>query len=588
MQTTVISCLESTKSKYFSKEAIRYKKGSEWLSLTWGEYYEKICTFAKGLIAAGLEEKGFVAILSQNRYEWVVADLGAIAAGAVPTGIYPTSSSEQCSYIIGHCKASVVVVENKAQLEKINAVKAQLPHLKSIVLLDGESEESYVYSWEDILVLGEELPDSVLKERMNAQKPEDLATLVYTSGTTANPKAVMLSHKNLTWTAETLATSPFQFSSEDRTVSYLPLSHIAEQMTTIHGPLVTGACVAFAESLEKLPENLREIRPTIFLGVPRVWEKIQQKMIEKGSSNSGLKKMMAKFARGVALARVDKMERGLERGLLFKFADKIVYQKVRKALGLDNCRLQVTAAAPISKETLEFFLSLNIPLYEIYGMSESSGPATLSYPGQFRIAKAGVVMPGGEVRIAEDGEILIRGNHVFKGYLHDEEETKKILDKDGWLHSGDLGSFDEDGFLSVTGRKKNILITAGGENVAPEMLENKINAIPGVEQAVVIGDQRKYLSTLLTLSTEALSIAANLQSKARTMKDLSDCPIFKTYLDAKIEEVNASLARVQTIKKYSILPEPFTEGRGELTPTMKIKRKTINENYASKINALYA
>lgn len=588
MQNTVFSCMESTKSKYFSKEAVRYKKDSVWVSLTWGDYYGQVCTFAKGLMACGLEEGGFVAILSQNRYEWVVADLGAIGAGAVPTGIYPTSSPDQCRYIIAHCGASVVVVENEEQLSKIKAVRSELPQLKSIILLEGNSEESGVYSWEDVMLLGEEKSDGELKERVSKQKPDDLATLVYTSGTTANPKAVMLTHKNLTWTAEALSSSPFQFSSEDRTISYLPLSHIAEQMTSIHGPLVTGACVCFAESLDKLPDNLREVRPTLFLGVPRVWEKIQQKMIEKASANSSLKKVIAKMARKIALANTDKMERGEKKSFWFGLADKVVYTKVREALGLDQCRLQVTAAAPISKETLSFFLSLNIPLYEIYGMSESSGPATLSYPGQFRVGKAGVVMPGGEVKIAEDGEILIRGDHVFKGYLHDEVESNKILDAEGWLHSGDIGSFDEEGFLSVTGRKKNILITAGGENVAPEMLENKINAIPGVEQAVVIGDHRKYLSALLTLSSEALPIAQNLRSSARSREELAECPVFKSYLDEKIEELNTSVARVQTIKKYSILPEPFSEGRGELTPTMKIKRKIICENYEKSIDALYA
>ena len=310
-------------------------------------------------------------------------------------------------------------------------------------------------------------------------------------------------------------------------------------------------------------------------------------MIEKGTKSSPLKKVIVRAARKVALDNQDKIERGLERSFLFKLMDKVIYHKVKEVLGFDRCRLQITAAAPISKETLEFFLSFNLPLFEIYGMSESSGPATLSYPGQFRVGKTGVVMSGGQVKVADDGEVLIKGEHVFKGYLYNQEETEKILDKDGWLHSGDLGAFDHEGFLSITGRKKNILITAGGENVAPEMLENKINAIPGVEQAVVIGDQRKYLSALITLSEEAMSLSKDLSSKATTLEELAYCPLFKLYLEKEMEKINSLVARVQSIKKFSILRDPFSENRGELTPTMKIKRNIIYKNHENAINELY-
>ena len=588
MEKTVLSCMESTKTKYFDKKALTWKEKGQWVSVSWGQYYDKVCTFAKGLMFLGLEEDSFVAILAQNRYEWVIADLAAIAAKSVPTGIYPTSSPSQCQYILGHCKASVCVVENEEQLKKIEEVWSSLPQLKFVILLEGTSSHEKVYTWDQVLSAGEKIHDSLLKERMEKQHPDDLATLVYTSGTTANPKAVMLSHRNLTWTAWILVSSPFQMSEEDQTISYLPLSHIAEQMTTIHGPVVVGASVSFSESIDKLAENLKEIRPTIFLGVPRVWEKIQQKMVEKGSKNSGLKKMIARWARGVALENQKNIEEGKARSFSFSLANKLVFSKVREALGLDRCRLQVTAAAPISKETLEFFLSINIPLYEIYGMSESSGPATLSYPGQFRIAKAGVVMPGGEVKIAEDGEILIRGNHVFKGYLHNEEETNKILDKNGWLHSGDIGEFDQDGFLSITGRKKNILITAGGENIAPEMLENKINSIAGIEQAVVIGDHKKYLSALVSLSEDAMVLAKNLGCDVKNLPDLSRCPKFKKYLEDEFGKVNETVARVQTIKKFEVLPSSFSEEKGELTPTMKIKRNVVCQNYADDIIRMYA
>jgi len=428
-----------------------------------------------------------------------------------------------------------------------------------------------------------------LSERMSVQKSGDLATLVYTSGTTSRPKAVMLNHRNLVWTADKAVGGHLEVHDKDIFISYLPLSHIAEQMTTIHGSLRGGYQVWFAESLDKLAENLKGIRPTVFLGVPRVWEKIQAKMMEKAAQNSNLKRKIAKWAKSVGLDHARKGQYGPVSSLKFSLANKLVFSKVREALGLDRCRLAATAAAPISLGTLEFFYSLNIPVLEIFGMSETTGPATLSEPdGGYRIGKAGRALRETEIKIAPDKELLVRGAHVFMGYFENDAATKETIDEDGWLHTGDLGHIDENGFLSIIGRKKNLIITAGGENIATEMIEQKFSEIHGVEHAFVVGDRQKYLSMLFTLDSETIvTHASSLGSQKTSVSALADCPILKKFLNDEIERINQDLARVQTIKKFQVLSDGFSEESGELTPTMKVKRAYVLSKYKAQISSLY-
>jgi long-subunit acyl-CoA synthetase (AMP-forming) len=346
-----------------------------------------------------------------------------------------------------------------------------------------------VCSWDALDGLAGQVPEEKLEERIAAQKPGDLCELIYTSGTTADPKGVMLSHENLTWTASTAAKAVMARSS-DRLISYLPLSHIAEQLVSLHMPMTVGACSWFAESLEKLGDDLREVKPTLFVAVPRVWEKIQAKMVAAGAQNSKVKKMIASWARKQGLAGGYADQRGAAKPMLYGLADRLVFSKVRDKLGFDCVRMVGTTAAPISRETLEFFLSLGIPIYEIYGMSECTGPTTLSLPHRYRTGSAGPALAGTEVKIAEDGEVCMRGPHVFKGYYKNEAATRETLDEEGWLHSGDIGRIDEDGFLYITDRKKELIITAGGENIAPQMIEGKLRAMKVIGQAVVIGDRR--------------------------------------------------------------------------------------------------
>ena len=436
-------------------------------------------------------------------------------------------------------------------------------------------------------MLAEQVPEEELEARIKAQKPDDVCTLIYTSGTTGNPKGVMITHTNLTWTAQ----STIEMSSgtsDDRVISYLPLSHIAEQIVSLHSPMQMGGCTSFAESLDLLGDNLREVRPTLFLAVPRVWEKIQAKMVAAGQASPPIRKKIAAWARKQGLAGGYAAQQGKPQPLFFGLADTLVFSKVREKLGLDRCRLQLTSAAPISLDTLEFFLSLGIPICEVYGMSECSGPATVSLPEAYHTGKVGTCLPGGELRIAEDGEILIRGPHVFMGYLKNEAATVEAIDDQGWLHSGDIGEIDAHGYLKITDRKKDIIITAGGENIAPQLLEGKIKAIPAVSQAVVIGDKRKYLTALVTLDPEKLdNELTNAGSAASGSSEAAACAQMLSYLQTQLDEINKSLARVQTIKKFTILPEDFSIEGGELTPTMKVKRKVVNSKYESEINSMY-
>ncbi len=587
MADTVTQVLEQTAARHEHRAAMRVKRGGSWRTTTWGEYREQVMWAARGFIELGLEPSQGVVIMGYNQPEWFVSDLAAIAAQGLPAGIYTTSPVEQCHYITDHAEAAVAVVENQDYLGKFLGIRDRLPRLKSIVLMNGSSDVGGVYGWDEFMELGRRVPDEELSRRIEAQRPEDVCTLVYTSGTTGPPKAVMLSHRNLVWTAR-CGVESLDVGPDDSFISYLPLSHITEQMVSLHPPLATGACTWFAETLEQLGENLREVRPTIFLAVPRVWEKIQGVMQTAGAESSPLKKRIVAWARRVGLESGYAEQRGHAKPLLYPVAHKLVFSKVRRRLGLDRARLHLSGAAPISVETLEFFLSLGIPILEVYGLSECTGPATLSLPHRHKTGSVGPPLRGTEIEIASDGEILIRGPNVFLGYYKNEEATREALDEAGWLRSGDVGEFDEQGFLRVTDRKKELLVTSGGKNVAPQPLETMLKQIPVVSQAVVVGDRRNYLAALFTL--DPIRIQAEAQaagSPARDSKSAAACPIFRRHLEKQVAAANEPLARYETIKRFVILPEEFSIAGGELTPTLKIKRRVIYEKYAEEIEELY-
>jgi long-subunit acyl-CoA synthetase (AMP-forming) len=593
MAKLVHEVLFETVKRYGDRPALRVKREGSWRTTTWSAYARDARRVGRALIHLGILAGSGVAIIGFNSPEWLAADVGAILAGAVPAGIYTTSMPDQVRYITDHCDAKIAFADTAEQVDKFVAAQDGMPKLETVVQMLGTPAEPKrgrlrVISWSELLDLGEKTPEAELEARMAAQKPDDMCTLIYTSGTTGDPKAVMITHENLVWTSQSTIQA-LSFTQGEVSISYLPMSHIAEQMLSIHLPMAMGSLLYFAESLEKLPEALQEVRPTLFLGVPRVWEKIQAKMQAAGAQAKPLQKKIVAWAKKVGLAAGYAVQEGKARPLTLPIAQKLVFDKVRRRLGLDRARMCVTAAAPISKDTLDFFLSLGIPLLEVYGMSECTGPATYSPPNDFRTGKCGIVIPGAEIKIAQDGEICMRGKHVFKGYLKDPESTKSTIDSEGWLHSGDIGEIDSEGFLKITDRKKDLLITAGGENIAPQVLEGHLKSIPVVGQAVVVGDRMKFLAALVTLDPErVLTEAAAAGSPAKSIAEAATCETFRQHLQKQIDEMNTKLARVQTIKKFVVVPKEFTIDGGELTPTMKVKRKVVNEKYKAEIASMYA
>ncbi|HKH49865.1 MAG TPA: AMP-binding protein [Thermoanaerobaculia bacterium] len=585
---TIMSVLERTARENGDRPAMRVKDGGTWKVTTWREYRDQAWLAARGFMRLGLAPSQGVAIMGFNRPEWFLADVGAIAAGGTPAGIYTTNTPEQCQYIADHAEAAVAVVENPQYLAVFRQIRDRLPHLKAIVLMTGSAAEEGVYTWQQLLEQGAQTPEAELRRRIDDQKPEDLCTLIYTSGTTGPPKAVMLSHHNVTWTARRVCEA-YSVNAQDDLISYLPLSHIAEQVVSLHSPMAVGGCSWFAESIEKLGENLREVRPHFFFAVPRVWEKMQAGIQAAGAKNTGLKKKIATWARGVGLAGGRAEQEGRPKPIFYPVAQQLVFSKVREKLGLDRARVCSTSTAPISVETLEFFSSLGIPILEVYGMSECTGPATFSLPDAYHYGKVGRAIKGTEVVTVEDGEVMMRGPHIYLGYFKNEEATREALDSEGWLHSGDIGEIDAQGFLKITDRKKELIITSGGKNIAPAIIESKLRQIPAVSQAVVIGDRRNYLVALLTLDpTRAADQAKAAGSPASTPEALATCPVFRQYLEKQIEGVNATLARYETIKKFQILPRELSIDDGELTPTMKLKRRVVNQKFADEIERLYA
>lgn len=582
---TVIDVLSAAKQSWSDRPALRSKRSSGWETLTWADYHAVVMRAGRALLRLGLAPGDCTVILAGNRVEWFVADLAAIAAGGLPSGIYTTSTPEQCAYIVEHCGAEVAFVEREEMLGKLAAVRDRL---RAVIVMDGAADaEAAVMSWEAFLELGDEVDQEALDERIRALDRRDPCTLIYTSGTTGEPKGVLLSHHNVLWTAAALV-KQFRVTSADCGVSYLPLSHIAEQVLSLYLPLLIGGCMSFAQSLDTLADDLREVRPTFFFAVPRVWEKIQARMEAAGAAAGPVKRRLVRWARDVGLAAGRAAQRGEPMPAGRWLADRLVFSKVRSRLGFDRTKFFFTAAAPMARSTLDFFLSLGIPILEVYGMTESTGPTTFSTPSRYRTGSAGWAIPGTDLAIATDGEILFRGPNVFLGYFRDPDTTAETLDSEGWVHSGDIGRLDEDGFLYVTDRKKELIITSGGKNVAPVPIEARLKAIPGVAQAVVVGDGRKFLSALILLDPETLpATAATAGSEAADPDMAATCPRLYAWLSEHVEAVNATLAPYESIRRFAVVSGGLSVDDNTLTPTLKLKRRVIHERFADVIDAMY-
>lgn len=565
------------------------KKGGVYRPKSYRELSNEVKRLGKAFIALDQKPGFTVCILGFNRTEWVAFDLAAMCAGGVPAGIYTTCSAEEVQYIINHAESEVVLLENKMQFDKVEKKLAELPKLKHIVMMPGAEKIDHpmAITYEAFLEKGANVTEKAFFERVDALEPQGLATLIYTSGTTGPPKGVMLSHYNLMWTAERALTI-VNGNGNDVMLSYLPLSHIAEQMFSIHGAVTMGGSVYFAESIEKVPDNLKEVQPTQFFGVPRIWEKFHSGVSAKLREATGAKKALVEWAMDVAREVNTGRMRGREptgiQALQYKLAKKLVFDKLKVAIGMGRLRTGVSGAAPIAKEVLEFFLGLDIIVCEVYGQSEDTGPTSFNVPGNVKLGSVGPKLEGVDVKIAEDGEILVKGPNVFLGYYKEPEATAETL-QDGWLHSGDLGKFDSEGFLWITGRKKEIIITAGGKNISPKNIEESLKSTSPIADAVVIGDRRKFLSALIVIDPVAAGEIAG--TPGADIAALRENPAVVAAVQKGVDEANKTLARVETIKKFHITKRAFTIDDGELTPTLKIKRRVVYKNFSTDIEKMY-
>ena len=575
------------------RPAYYVKADDTWQPTSWKEYADQVMAAAQSLVALGIEAGDTVSILGFNRPEWTIFNVAAMAIGAFPVGIYTTNSPAECQYILAHSEAQVVLLENAGQWEKIDQVRANLPNLVRVVMMQGtEIDDDLVMTWAEFMsvsaktaVQAAELRQEV-QLRLDTLELDDVATLIYTSGTTGPPKGVMLTHDNLFWTPSQIM-GPLGIDSDDHVLSYLPLSHIAEQSFSISGAAVVGYATYYAESIEELLANLKEVRPTVFFAVPRIWERFYAAVKAGLSEQTGLKAFLLRCSMRLA-AEVNslKVQGGKPSGMLagrYWIASKIL-SRLRAEFGLDRCKVAACGAAPVSSEILEYMASIDLIVHEVYGQSESSGPTSFNVPGRTLFGSVGPAYPGVEVKIAEDGEILVKGRNVFKGYHKDAIATDDTL-ADGWLQSGDLGRFDDDAFLWITGRKKDIIITAGGKNVAPKNIESGIKNHPLVSEAVVIGDRRKFVSAVVTVDEEA---AAQYMSDNGLSGDPATSDAVKGEIQTMVDTVNSSLASVAQVKKFVVLGRSLTIEDGELTPTLKVKRDKVAAHFAEEIDAMYA
>ena len=559
--------------------AYAYRRGARWAKVSWSDYASRVRAAAKGLIALGVEPGTPVCVFGTNQPEWTIFDVAAMAIGALPAGIYPTNTPEECAYVINHSGAPVLLVQSPERLTPLLARRAEMPGLHHIVLMGNDPMvAANVMTWEEFIAGGSGVPDEAVEARLDAIGPRDGATLLYTSGTTGLPKAVLLPHEALAYMAVTLI-DLIPMSPADRVISYLPLSHIAEQIPTVLTPAVSGHVVYYEPDITRLLGTIQEVRPTGFFAVPRVWEKFYAGVSEVLGRLTGAKRVIAKRAFAVGRRHVAARSRGEQPGaglrLQYRLFDRLVYSTAKKKMGLDQAHDVFSAAAPLSPAITEFFAGLGMQILNIYGQSECTGLCSFNRPARNLIGSVGPALPGVDLKIAGDGEILTRGPNNMLGYMKDPEATAAALDGEGFLHTGDIGHLDDDGFLFITDRKKDIIITAGGENVTPSLIEMALKESPLIGDAVVIGDERPYLTVLISPDTEAAAQAG------------LDAAGVHAAVEAAIEEVNLGLGRVRQIKRFTILQQPLSIERGELTPTAKVKRKVVREHFAAEIEAMY-
>jgi long-chain acyl-CoA synthetase len=578
---------------------MRQKELGIWRSWTWTQTGDAVREVAGGLLALGFAAGDTASILSNTVIEWVLADLAILSCGGVSNGIYPTDAASQAHYLCEDSRTSILFVEDDEQLDKALEVRDGLPALKKIVVFDMEGlrdlDDAMVISLDELRRLGREYnaqhPEAVT-QRVQAVKPEDLAILVYTSGTTGKPKGAMHSHQGLVYTVHGYNTL-ISRTQDDECMCFLPLCHIAERLGGQYFSLYTGAKLNFVENPETVPENVREISPTVFTAVPRVWEKFYSGVMIGLKEASGLQQAAYAWSIGVGTQIADKVLAGQPVDGLLKFkytlANWMALANVRKLIGIDRARFLVTGAAPISPELVKWYLALGVPMLEVWGMTETCGASTGIPANRIKPGSIGPAASYNEVKVHPDtGEIMVRGPNVFMGYLNQPEKTRETIDADGWLHTGDVGLVDEEGFFRITDRMKDIIITAGGKNVTPSEFENELKFSPYITDAVVIGDKRPYLTVIIMIDQENVEkYAQDHDVPFSNYASLTRAPQVQELIQSEIDRVNKKFARVEQVKKFFLLDTQLSAEDEELTPTMKLKRKLVQTKYAPQIEAMY-
>jgi long-chain acyl-CoA synthetase len=585
--STLADLLPLSAKLYGKAPAVRFKQGDGWVDRSFEQVLETVRSLSLGLIDLGVAKGDKVSILANTRPEWTYFDFAALSAGAVVVPIYQTNSPEECQYVLENSDAKVVVVEDDDQLEKIRAVRDKLPMLEHVVRMIGTSEDTI--SFEDLATRGSARDAAEWEARWKSVTKEDICTFIYTSGTTGPPKGCIISHGNyramLDMVNETSVIEP-----EDVTYLYLPLAHSFALLIQL-GSFDLGATLAYWERdpLKILP-NLGELKPTYFPSVPRIFEKIYSAATSGMEKEGGIKKAIFDWSIGVGKKMRAAERSGRKPGFLprkqYEFADKQVLSKIRDLFG-GNLRLAVSGAAPINPDILRFFDAAGVLVLEGWGMTETSTAATISSPDDFKVGTIGRPFPGCEIKIADDGEILVKGPNVFQGYYKNEEATRETI-VNGWLHTGDIGEIDADGFIKITGRKKDIIITAGGKNITPANLENEIKQHPLVSQCVVVGDRKPYLVALVTLDPEDAIAYAKEHGLPEDAEQLAKNPDVLKAIEDHVVKINEKFARVEQVKKVAILPRDLSQETGELTPTLKVKRAVVASKHENEIQQLYA
>lgn len=593
---SVPDMLKKNSEKNPEKIALGYKTDGKYVTITYKQYYERVLMCARGLKKLGMKKGDFISILSENRVEWVISDMGILSLGCVTCPIYPTNTPEQVKYVINHSESKIVFISNRSQYEKLLKIKDEIPTVKYVVSFEkflGDKslplitfnqllESSHPLTKEEIDLLENEISEIT---------GEDLLTCIYTSGTTGVPKGVLLTHNNILWDAHLGIKKVEVLDDKEVLLSFLPLSHTLERTIGYYLPIMNSNTIYFAESVEKVSENMIEVKPTIMISVPRLFEKIYSKIFEAVHNMSPLKKRLFHLALETASEFVEKKyEKKVSPGftaIKYKFFDALVYKKLREKVG-GRIKFFVSGGAPLDKNINKFFWGLGIRILEGYGLTETSPAVCINNFRLLKFGSVGTAFDYTQFKTDVDGELLIKGPMVMKGYYKNLEATKEVLDEDGWFRTGDVAKIDEEGFVFIVDRKKELIITAGGKNIAPQPIENTIKLDKYISQAFVYGDRKPYLVALITPNIERLIEFA--KNENIQYLDLEQLVLNKKVIDLykeRINEINSKLAKYETIKKFVVLPRDFSIETGELTPTLKLKRKVIYEKYKDKIEKLY-